>query len=205
MFFVGIDCDDRYCYRSRLSFSDLDWRSFCCKQYSACTPLCFKNLCCASCFCRVAGELWAADSSKCPGGGAQSGAPRRIHQQHPGPKNQDSQHMLNQPSIVAQCSATLASVAATPPVARHLLRESLTCDSCRSRRTTGTARPFGVFRHTVAVHGIPRKSVERRQQHVQRDACTVTGGSCTHVQLCSPSRWNPKFGCKVRLQPALLS
>ena len=58
-------------------------------------------------FARVAGELWAADPSKCPGrheanasSRAQSEALRRSwepgRQQHPGSEHQDSQDMLNQ-------------------------------------------------------------------------------------------------------------
>ena len=69
-------------------------------------PMCCKNLCVR--FLRVAGELWAADPSKRPmrheataTSGRLSGAPGQSwkprHQQHPGPENQDSQHMLNQP------------------------------------------------------------------------------------------------------------
>ena len=46
--------------------------------------------------------------------------------------------------VVAQCSATPASVAATPPplVARHLLRGSLTCDTPGSSRATSATGPF---------------------------------------------------------------
>ena len=43
---------------------------------------------------------------------------------------------------VAQFSATPASVAATPPVARHLFRGSLTCDTPGSSRATGATGPF---------------------------------------------------------------
>ena len=45
---------------------------------------------------------------------------------------------------VAQCSATPASVAATPPVARHLFRGSFTCDTSGSSRATGATGPLRV-------------------------------------------------------------
>ena len=64
---------------------------------------------CAGCpvFAPVVGELRAADPSKCPrpmkqnaSPGEQSEAPRRRWKpgqgQHPGPENQDSQHMIDQ-------------------------------------------------------------------------------------------------------------
>ena len=68
---------------------------------------CFAKTCAVRpVFARAAGELEAADPSKCPRGhkanarGAQSEAPRRSwkagHQQHPKPDNQDSQHKPNQ-------------------------------------------------------------------------------------------------------------
>ena len=44
--------------------------------------------------------------------------------------------------IVAQCSVTPASVAATPPAARHFFRGSLTCDTPGSWRATGATGPF---------------------------------------------------------------
>ena len=51
---------------------------------------------------------------------------------------------LQMVGLVAQCSATPASVAATrhPPVARHLSRGSLTCDAAGSSRATGATGPF---------------------------------------------------------------
>ena len=76
--------------------------------HSACDPLCCKNMCCASRFARVVGELWAADPSNVQGPvkqnarpGDQSEAPRPRwkpgQEQNPAPGNQDSQHMREQP------------------------------------------------------------------------------------------------------------
>ena len=45
--------------------------------------------------------------------------------------------------LVAQCCATPASVAATPPVVRHRFRGSLTCDTPGSSRATGVTGPLG--------------------------------------------------------------
>ena len=83
-------------------------------------------------FAQLVGELWAADPSKRPraheakaSSGAQSEAPRRSwksgHQQHVGPENRDSQHMLNQPRVVsglfgtAPPDPTLESASPFPP------------------------------------------------------------------------------------------
>ena len=46
-------------------------------------------------------------------------------------------------SIIAQCSTTPASVVATPPVARHFFRGSLTCDTPGSWRATNATGFFG--------------------------------------------------------------
>ena len=65
-------------------------------------------MCCASRFARVVGELRAADPSNVQGPvkqnagpGEQSEAPgprwKPGQEQNPGPENQDSQHVLNQP------------------------------------------------------------------------------------------------------------
>ena len=73
-------------------------RAFCAVKTCAVRPV----------FTHVVGELQAADPSSCPGGikqnansGEQSEAPRRSWkpgpEQRPGPENEDSQHMLNQP------------------------------------------------------------------------------------------------------------
>ena len=69
--------------------------------------LVLKNLCCASCFARVAGELWGADPSKCTMGheamlvrGTIWGSKTKLEAgttATPGNRNQDSQHMLNHP------------------------------------------------------------------------------------------------------------
>ena len=57
-------------------------------------------MCCASRFCTGGRGAAGSRSSKCSPG-KQSEAPRRRgkpgQEQHPGPENQDSQHMLNQP------------------------------------------------------------------------------------------------------------
>ena len=51
-------------------------------------------------FARVAGELWAADPSKNQIGHEANAVLWHTlgYQQHPGPENQHSQHMLNQPT-----------------------------------------------------------------------------------------------------------
>ena len=72
-------------------------------------PLCCKNMCCVSRFCTDGRGAAGSRCKQCPGGpvkqnaspGEQSEAPRPRwkpgQEQHPGPENQDSQHMLEQP------------------------------------------------------------------------------------------------------------
>ena len=76
---------------------------------SACAPLCCKNMCCASRFCmggrgaacsKIQANVQGLEKPNASPG-EQSEAPRRRwmqgQKQHPGPQDQDSQHMLNQP------------------------------------------------------------------------------------------------------------
>ena len=75
----------------------------------ACAPLCCKNLCCASRFCTGGGGAGDSRSKNLLEGAMKASARtghnlsvlneawKVGHQQHPGPENQDSQHMLNQP------------------------------------------------------------------------------------------------------------
>ena len=75
---------------------------------SACAPLCCKNMAVRPVFARVVGELWVADPSSVQGrvkqnasAGEQSEAPgprwKPGQEQNPGPENQASQYMLEQP------------------------------------------------------------------------------------------------------------
>ena len=80
--------------------------------------------------------------------------------------------------LVAQCSATPASVAATPPAAQHLCRGSLTCDTPGSSRATGATGPFrGGCSATLLLHlknpRILRKSAATRvaRQGVPAHVC----------------------------------
>ena len=69
-------------------------------NFSVCALFCYQNLCCAS-------RVYSGDRGGCGqliqtnySSEAQSEAPTRSrepHQQHPGPENQDGQHVLNQP------------------------------------------------------------------------------------------------------------
>ena len=78
-------------------------------RISACAPLCCKNMCCASRFCTGGVGAAGSRSKQCPRARKrqnaspeeQPEAPRPRwklgQQQNPGPENQDSQHMLEQP------------------------------------------------------------------------------------------------------------
>ena len=91
------------------------------EPFSACAPLCCKNMCCASCFCTGGGGAVSSRSQQFPRARKAKCQPRATsepprprwkpgQEQNRGPENQDSQHMLKQhrgyfPDIQSQNSS----------------------------------------------------------------------------------------------------
>ena len=70
-----------------------------CVFFRVCAPLCCKNLCCASRFCTGGGGAGGSRSKNLLEGAMKANARpgHNLMLPHPGPENQDSQHMLDQP------------------------------------------------------------------------------------------------------------
>ena len=84
--------------------------------------------------------------------------------------------------LVAQCSATPASVAATPPCSATPFRGSLTCDTPGSSRATG-ATGWGCS--AILLLHLKNPTILRKSaaDTCGSDTCSATGGPRTHVQL----------------------
>ena len=83
--------------------------------------------------------------------------------------------------LVAQCSATLLL---HPPVARHLFRGSLTCDTPGSSRVTGATGPFRGGVGCSAILLLHLKTPQDSEE-ICCDTCSATGRPRTRVQLCA--------------------